>query len=148
MSIMNLYKEIGIEEQAGDYSSAVNFLVDQRQERLKPALDVFFEWLETIEASSGMKLFKAVYYALNEKKYLYGFLELPYVSIDNNRAKNAIRPMMIGRKNWFFSNTQNGAQASALIYSLAVTACANGLNAENYFYWLLTSVMPVLHWND
>ncbi len=120
----------------------------QRQERLKPALDVFFAWLETVDASSGTKLFKAIHYALNEKKYLYRFLESPYVSMDNNRAENAIRPMVIGRKNWLFSNTPNGAQASALIYSLAVTACANGLNVEDYFYRLLTSDVPVLPWND
>ncbi len=120
----------------------------QRQERSKPALDVFFAWLETVNASSGTKLFKAIQYALNEKKYLYRFLESPYVSMDNNRAENAIRPMVIGRKNWLFSNTPNGAQASALIYSLAVTACANGLNVEDYFYRLLTSDMPVLPLND
>ena len=46
----------------------------QRQEQLKPALDVFFAWLETVNASSGTKLSKAVSYALNEKKYLYRFL--------------------------------------------------------------------------
>ncbi len=82
----------------------------QRQERLKPALDVFFAWLETVNASSGTKLSKAVSYALNEKKYLYRFLESPYVSIDNNRAENAIRPFVVGRKNWLFSNTQNGSE--------------------------------------
>ena len=72
----------------------------QRQERLKPSLDAFFAWLETVNASSGTKLSKAIGYALNEKKYLYRFLESPYVSIDNNRAENAIRPFVVGRKNW------------------------------------------------
>ena len=120
----------------------------QRQEQLKPALDVFFAWLETVNASSGTKLSKAITYALNEKKYLYRFLESPYVSIDNNRAENAIRPFVVGRKNWLFSNTQNGARASALIYSLAVTACANGINVEDYFYRLLTSDEPVMPWNE
>ena len=86
---------------------------------------MFFALLETVNASSGIKLSKAVSYAINEKKYLYRFLESPYISIDNNRAENAIRPFVVGRKNWLFSNTQNGARASALIYSLAVTACAN-----------------------
>lgn len=120
----------------------------QRQEQLKPALDVFFVWLETVNASSGTKLSKAVSYAINEKKYLYRFLGSPYISIDNNRAENAIRPFAVGRKNWLFSNTQNGARASALIYSLAVTACANGLNVEDYFFRLLTSDVPVMPWND
>ena len=120
----------------------------QRQERLKPALGAFFAWLETVNASSGTKLSKAVRYATNERKYLYRFLESPYVSMDNNRAENAIRPFVVGRKNWLFSNTQNGARASALIYSLAVTACANGMNVEQYFYRLLTSDVPVMPWDE
>ena len=61
---------------------------------------MFFAWLETVNASSGIKLSKAVSYALNEKKYLYRFLGSPYVSIDNNRAENAIRPFVAGRENW------------------------------------------------
>lgn len=120
----------------------------QRQECLKPTLDAFFAWLETVNASSGTKLSKAISYSLNEKKYLYRFLESPYISIDNNRAENAIRPMVIGRKNWLFSNTQNGARASALLYSLAVTACANGLNVEDYFLRLLTSDIHIMPWID
>ena len=120
----------------------------QRQERLKPALDAFYAWLETAGVSSGTKLSKAIGYALNEKKYLYRFLGSPYVSIDNNRAENAVRPFVVGRKNWLFSNTQNGAKASALIYSLAVTACANRINMEDYFFRLLTSDEQVLPWSD
>ncbi len=108
---------------------------------------MFFAWLETDNASSGTKLSKAVSYAINEKKYLYRFLESPYVSIDNNRAENAIRPFVVERKNWLFSNTQNDARASALIYSLTVTACTNVLNVEDYFFRLLTSDGPVMPWN-
>ncbi len=95
---------------------------------------MFFALLETVNASSGTKLSKAVSYAINEKKYLYRFLGSPYVSIDNNRAENAIRPFVVGRKNRMFSNTQNGERASTLIYSPAVTVYANGLNVEDYFF--------------
>lgn len=52
--------------------------------------------------------------------------------IDNNRAENAIRPFAVGRKNWLFSNTANGAKASAALYSIISTAQANGLDAEKY----------------
>ena len=65
-----------------------------------------------------------------------------------NAVENAIRPFVVGRKNWLFSNTQNGARTSAMIYSLAVTACANDMNVEEYFYRLLTSDMPVLPWDE
>ena len=51
-------------------------------------------------------------------------------------------------KSWLFSNTQNGVMASALIYSLAVTACANAMNVEEYFYRLLTSDVPIMPWDE
>ena len=52
--------------------------------------------------------------------------------IDNNRAENAIQPFAIGRKNWLFSNTANGANCSVALYSVVATAQANGLDAERY----------------
>ena len=100
---------------------------------MKPALDGFFAWVETVTASGGTKLAKAIQYAKNEKKYLYTFLEYPDAPIDNNRVENSIRPFCIGRKNWLFSTSTKGAEASAIIYSVAATACANGLNMEAYF---------------
>ena len=105
----------------------------KRQEQMKPALDGFFAWVETVTAAGGTKLAKAIQYAKNEKKYLYTFLDYPDAPIDNNRAENAIRPFCVGRKNWLFSTSQRGAEASAIIYSVAATACANGLNVEEYF---------------
>ena len=72
-------------------------------------------------------------YCLNEKPYLYRCLEDGNIPVDNNRAENAIRPFVVGRKNWLFANSVKGAQASAIIYSLAATATANGLNVEEYF---------------
>ena len=52
--------------------------------------------------------------------------------IDNNRAENAIRPFAVGRKNWLFSNTANGAMCSAALYSIVATAQANEIDAEQY----------------
>jgi transposase len=104
----------------------------QRQERLKPILDAFFAWLREIPVSGGTKLAKAIQYCLNEKQYLYRCLDDGSIPIDNNRAENAIRPFVVGRKNWLFSNSIKGARASAVIYSLATTATANGLNVEEY----------------
>ena len=69
---------------------------------------------------------------LHEKPYLYTFLEGGNVLIDNNRAENAIRPFAVGRKNWLFSNTANGAKCSATLYSIVATAHAYELDAERY----------------
>lgn len=118
----------------------------QRQEQIKPVLDEFFLWLDTVAPIGGSKLASAVQYALNEKKYLCRFLESPDISIDNNRAENSIRPFVVGRKSWLFCDSVKGAEASAMWYSLAVTACVNGLNVEEYFYRLLTSDKPVMPW--
>ena len=72
----------------------------KRLEKVKPVLDEMFAYLESITVSSSCDLGKAVNYALNEKKYLYTFLENGDIPVDNNRAENAIRPFTVGRKNW------------------------------------------------
>ena len=112
---------------------------NQRQERLKPILDGLFAWLNELPVRGGTKLSKAVQYCLNEKPYLYRCLENGNIPVDNNRAENAIRPFVVGRKNWLFANSVKGAQASAIIYSLAATATANGLNVEEYLTRLCRS---------
>ena len=122
----------------------------QRQVKVKPLLDAFFAWLETLQVSGKSALSKAVAYALNEKPYLYTFLENGNVPIDNNRAENAIRPFAVGRKNWLFSNTANGAKCSAALYSIAATAQANGLDAERYLTELFSKSEGtiILPWED
>ena len=105
---------------------------EQRLAKVKPLLDEFFAWLEILQISGKSKVAEAVRHALNEKLYLYSFLKDGNVPIDNNRAENAIRPFAVGRKNWLFSNTANGAKRSAALYSIVATAQANGLNAERY----------------
>lgn len=105
---------------------------NQRLVKVKPLLDAFFSWLDAQNISGKGKLAKAVGYALNEKKYLYTFLDDGNVPIDNNRAENAIRPFAVGRKNWLFNNTERGAKCSAILYSIISMAQANGLDAEKY----------------
>ena len=69
------------------------------------------------------------------------YLEHGEIEISNNQVENAIRPIVVGRKNWLFSDTPDGAQASATVYSVMETAKANGLNPEKYISHLLT-VLP------
>lgn len=64
---------------------------------------------------------------------LVRYVEGGHLPIDNNRAENAIRPFVIGRKNWLFSDTPKGATASAQIYSLIETAKVNG---QEPYAWL------------
>ena len=120
---------------------------EQRQERLKPVLDGLFAWLNEIPVSGGTKLARTVQYCLNEKQYLCRCLENGNIPVDNNRAENAIRPFVVGRKNWLFANSVKGAEASAVAYSLAATAVANGLNVEEYFTELCR-MKQILPWKE
>ncbi len=136
------------EKQLADLTATERY--EQRLVKLKPLLDAFFSWLEAQNISGKGKLAKAVNYALNEKKYLYTFLEDGNVPIDNNRAENAIRPFAVGRKNWLFNNTERGAKCSAILYSIISTAQANGLDAEKYLTELFSQPPGtiLLPWKD
>ena len=75
----------------------------------------------------------------------YRFLEDGNIPTHNNRAENAIRPFVIGRKNWLFSQTAKGAGASADMYSLVETAKANGLDVFEYLSWLFRQITAANH---
>ena len=75
---------------------------------------------------------KALNYLHNEWDKLICYLDDGRLEIDNNGAENAIRPFVLGRKNWLFSASVKGVKASANLYSLIETAKANGL--EPYVY--------------
>ncbi|MGX8705086.1 MAG: IS66 family transposase [bacterium] len=80
---------------------------------------------------------KAKKYALNQEECFRRFLEDGRIPISNNPAENAIRPFVIGRKNFLFCVSEAGAQATANAYSLAETAKANGLDVLRYFEYIL-----------
>ena len=115
----------------------------KRQEQSKPILDAYFLWAETVDALKGSKLSEAITYSTNQRNALSAFLEDGNIELSNNRAENAIRPFVIGRKGWLFADTTKGAQASALVYSIVETAKANNLNVYMYLVHIL-SKMPAI----
>ncbi len=90
---------------------------------------------------------KAIAYCKNQWNKLEGFLLDGRLEISNNRAERAIKPFVIGRKNWLFSNTPKGATASAVIYSIIETAKANDLNPFCYLTYLFEQ-LPNIDTND
>ena len=95
----------------------------KKKERLireKPLLEAFWSWAEksAIGELSKSKLSKAFHYALNNREGFWNYLEDGNCSISNSLAENCIRPFVIGRKNWLFSGSPKGAEASAGIYTL------------------------------
>ena len=117
--------------------------VKERERLSRPMMDEFFNWIDSLSVLPGSLLGKAVYYAKSQRKYLERYVLDGRLEISNNRAERSIKLFVIGRKNWLFSNTPNGARASAVYYSLIVAAIENGLNPFEYLRWILTN-MPNL----
>ena len=111
----------------------------ERQKQSKPLLEAFFGWLHTLEGSvnRSSKIGEAVLYALNQEKYLIAYLEDGHLSIDNSAAERAIKNFAIGRRNWLFSKSIKGAEASATVYSITETALLNGLKPYDYVAYIL-----------
>jgi transposase len=105
-----------------------------RAERSRPILMRMRRWLDqtaTRVLPKGL-LGQAIAYALGQWPILITFLDDGRLELDNNTAENAIRPFVLGRKNWLFAGSPRGAETSALLYSLIETAKANGLEPWAY----------------
>jgi hypothetical protein len=109
-----------------------------REQRSRPVLALFRAWLDQMSVSAlpKSKLGEAITYCLNQWRKLQGFLLDGRLELDNNRSERAIKPFVIGRKNWLFANTPGGARCSATIYSLVETAKENALNPFTYLTYL------------
>lgn len=107
-----------------------------RQSKLKPLLDDFGSWLTTLNVSTKSKLGTAVSYTQNQWTKLQTFLKDGRLALSNNLAERAIKPIVIGRKNYLFSTSEAGAKANAVVYSIIETAKANGLDVRKYLAYL------------
>ena len=119
--------------------------LEVRQARSAPIVTKFHAWLEALapKVLPESRLGKAVYYALGQWPKLTVFLKYGEVPLDNNRCENSIRPFVVGRKGWLFSDSVKGAVASANLYSLVETAKANGIEPHAYLS-LLFAQLPYL----
>ena len=149
-----IQKLYAIESKLKGKSAAEKYRV--RQQQSKPILETFKKWLEKAVNQTLPKstLGKAIKYCLNQWDKLVRYLEDGRLNIDNNRAERANKAYVIGRKNWMFSQTERGAKASAILYSLVETAKANGVNVYDYIIFLFeelvkkpTDLEPLMPWN-
>ncbi len=116
--------------------------LEHRQLTVKPLVDAYFTWVKEnlTKVPSKGKTHNGFSYSINQEKYLRVFLEDGSVPMDNNAAEQSIRGFCVGKKNWVMIDTIAGAEASAIIYSLAETAKANNLKPYDYFKYLLTEI--------
>jgi len=127
-----------IERAANEAGLTGAALVEERRTKAKPILDEFKVWLDAkaLVTPPKTRLGNALGYTLAQWKRLTVYVENPEIPLDNNAAENAIRPFVVGRKNWLFAATQDGAHASATLYSLIESAKANGHDAYRYLRYL------------
>ncbi|WP_415837720.1 IS66 family transposase, partial [Shewanella livingstonensis] len=127
-----IQKLYGVESRIKDKS--VDDKYTTRQQASVPILDKLKAWLEQNQPNlvGNSKLIEAANYMANQWHKLIRYVDDGRLSIDNNRAERAVKPFVIGRKNWLFSQTANGAHASATLYSIVETAKVNGLIPFDY----------------
>jgi len=114
----------------------------QRQERSLPVLNKLKTYLEDNQHKvlKDSLTGKAMTYLSNQWEKLIVYCTNGELNISNILAENAIRPFVIGRKAWLFSDTPKGARASAIHYSLIETAKANGLEPLQYYQHILAAL--------
>lgn len=106
-----------------------------------------------IEPSPNSLLDKAVSYIKGAWDELFTVKESGYLDLSNNIAERAVKPFVIARKNFLFSKTTNGAQASGVLFSIIQTAKANGLVIDKYLEYLISNISSakiddLLPWSD
>ena len=129
------------EREAKKHAYTAPQILKMRTENVKPLLDQVYEIIKTLHPSKDSALGRAVTYALNQKEKLYLFLKHPEVEMTNNLAERTVKPYVINRKNFLFSDTEKGADASAAVMSIIETAKRNNLDVYGYLLYLLT-VLP------
>ena len=116
-------------------------ILSVRKNKIKPLLDQIYAIIDTLRPSKGSHLYTAVTYARNQREKLYYFLDDPNVEMTNNLAEQTVKSYVINRKNFLFSDTERGADASAAVMSIIETAKRNKLDVFGYLTYLLT-VLP------
>jgi transposase len=108
--------------------------LEQRKEKCAPVLECFKFWLDEQNAKvlPSSLLGNAISYTLSQWNRLVAYLETPFLTPDNNASERSIRPFVIGRKNWLFAGSVDGARSSCGMFSLIETAKENNLNPLEY----------------
>lgn len=132
-----------MEKQFAELSPQERF--EARQKHMRPVLEQYRSWLEAQQPKTlpKSKLGTAISYSVNQWDELTAFMLDGRIAIDNNLAERAIKPFVIGRKNYLFAKSPKGARASAICYSVIETAKANGLKPFEYLTYLFEQLPNV-----
>ena len=138
LSLIN--KLYAIERKIGDLPAEEKH--EQRQKLSVPALAKLHSWLQSNAGKlpKDGKSGQAIHYTLNQWDKLKNYTLDPELKISNVLAENAIRPFVVGRKNWLFADTPKGAHASACFYGLIETAKANSVEPYSYLKYVIGNI--------
>jgi transposase len=122
-----------IEEAARGFSDEAR--AELRREKAAPLLEEFKVWLDLAEMKALPKspLGRAIVYARNQWPALARYAGDGRLSISNNAAERALRPLAVGRKNWLFFQREGGGRTAAILMSLLMTAKTAGVHPGDYF---------------
>ena len=115
-------------------------------------LNNFYDWITTMTKENVIitndKLRDALIYAKNQRTELSVFLENGKIPLTNNKVERSIRPFAVGRKNWLFADSEAGAEANGIYYSLIESAKINNLKIQEYIKYLLEELSQYENLND
>lgn len=120
----------------------------------------FWAWIDGLTALPKGALGRAVKYAQNQRIYLDRLMDYGEIDFSNNATERSVKDLVIGRKNYLFSTSVDGAEANANLMTLCETAKANQLDVFKYLKCLFeklpqipefelneTTLAPYLPWN-
>lgn len=106
----------------------------------KKHLDNVFKIIKEANPESNSRIEKAIDYILTRKESFLEILKDGHLELSNNSAERGVKPFVMARKNFLFSNTSNGAESSVIIFSILQTAIANGLDGKLYLQTLIDRI--------
>lgn len=112
-----------------------------RQANIRPLVEAFFAWAKEIQSKNQLsrgKTLDGINYCINQEASLKAFLEDGDIPMDNNATESALRSFCLHKHTWKLIDSLDGANASAIIYSITETAKANNLNPFRYLEYVLT----------
>ncbi len=142
------YRALGIsghhktEKELRELASSQEEFLEQRKIKILPLLKELKQWLakKSLTVRDSSRTGEAISYALGQWSKIMKYIDCTQLTPDNNGAENAIRPFVVGRKNWLFSGSPKGAEASCFYYSLIEIAKQNGLNPHLYLAYIFNQV--------
>jgi hypothetical protein len=133
--VLKIYRKLfAIEEEASAQNMTPEERLELRKEKSAPTMEKYKEWLDTEiqNVRPKDKIGKAILYVLGNWKELTRYLEDGRIELSNNLIENLFRPLALGRRNYLFAGSEQGARRLACLYTILLTCKLNDVNSFKY----------------